>query len=450
MGIYDIVMYTFIPVGLVAVFRPEWLLYLFLIAIILTFVPHAIADFDVLEIFRFGSIHLYLQDYLMLMLMLVFLKSCFQRSKEFFSVLETPVSKAVVILFLWEVFIGFLSFSKGFTLANVLRRLSVESLMFIAILVPLVDLKKEDRKRLFRFAILMGGILILLGLLKYAVFHEVEITSSGTKRSLTGKAVPTLLFSLCYILFYRGAWRRRPLLSGLFILLIMVGITFAGHRSGWIVFLFVLSMWFLHSPDKISFAWIPMWAVAMGLMMIIGFYSLNVRAGTFYGDLFVRISDTFNAENRSTKSRVETLHMAVDVLKENPALGLGRYPLYSYSADRENLVSAFRVVLAHPSHNIIASRVINEGLAGLSMLLIFFYVIFKQFKGASAFREVEYGNFLKVFLMAFILYAMFNTTFDNVNGKILFFTTVGLLNHAISLAPQLIRERGAKGGIDDT
>lgn len=432
MQLPPLIINLFIPAGLVAIFRPLWLLYLFLIMTILPFVPNAFVAFGKsFEMFRIGSVKLYLHDYLILIMILISLKSWVQERQRFLSVLKTPLARIIIVFFLWEVFIGFLSHSKGFTVFNVLRNLSSESLMFIAVLVPLAKLSAEDREKLFRFSVYLGGLLVLFGILKYAVFHEIQMTSSGTARSLNGKAMPLLLLPLCYTLFHRDTWQKTPCLSGLFILIIALGINLTGHRSGFIVLLFVLGMRFVRSANKVTLAWIPLWSIALGLMIVIGFFNMNVRAGTFFGDVMIRISDTFNMQNKTTDERLDKWKLSLDVLKENPVLGLGRYPLYTSHIEegQRALANSLPMVMNRPAHNVFATRLIYEGLAGFSLLLIFFYVLLRQLKRAPLAQG--YGNFLRVYMLSFLLFSFFNATFDSASTRIAFFIAVGLLNEAI-------------------
>lgn len=432
MQLVPLIINLFIPAGLVAIFRPLWLLYLFLIMTILPFVPNAFAEFgETLEIFRIGSVQLYLHDYLTLIGILISLKLWIQERQRFISVLKTPVARTIIVLFLWEAFIGFLSYIKGFAVFSVLRHLSSESLMFIAVLVPLAKLSTEDRKKLFHLSLYLVGLLVLFGILKYTIFHEIQVTSSGTERSLNGKAMPLLLFPLCYLLFHSDSFKQTPWLSVLFILIIALGINLTGHRSGFIVFLFVLGMRFMRSSNKLTLAWIPLWSIALGLMIVIGFFYMNVQPGTFLGDAVIRINDTFNMENETTQERLDKWKLSMDVLKENPVLGLSRYPLYTNSIEegQRSLAASLPEVMNRAAHNVFATRLIHEGLAGLSLLLVFFYVLFRQFKRAPLAQG--YGNFLRAFMLSFILFSFFNATFDIASAKIPFFIAVGLLNEAI-------------------
>ena len=429
MELSQIIAFAFVPMGLAALYRPTILLYLFLFIPILEYVPHAIADLSQLELYKAGPITLYVNDFLILTMGIIFLKLYVRDSRRFFSVLKSPVSKAVLLFFVWEIFIGFLSYSKGFTTANVLRRLSVEALMFIAMFVPMIHMDEAARNRLLSFSIVLGILLFIFGLLKFAVFHEVELTSSDTQRSLTGNAVHILLFPLCYILFYSDYWKRHKLPSVFLVMIIALAINFAGHRSGWIAFLTVLALWYLYFPQKIRFAWVPLMGLSMAVVVVIVALSMSVRTGTVYGDFLVRIDDTFNMKNETTQLRLGTWEESVAIIKEHPLLGLGRYQLYANFLEKDNKSATeySGPILTRPPHNMIVTQTVHEGFLGLSVLLILLSVVFTQLRKIR-WQNTATHHFILVYLIAFVIFSMLNTSFNNPSGKIFFFFFLGLLN----------------------
>jgi hypothetical protein len=146
MQLSNIIALAFIPMGLIALYRPALLLYLFLTVPVLEYVPHAVVDLRSLELLKFGSISLYVWDYLIFIMAIVFLKAYFLNPRLLLSVLKSPIAKVVIFVFIWEGFIAILSYSKGFGLSNILRRLSLDSLMFIAVLIPLTDMTDIKKK----------------------------------------------------------------------------------------------------------------------------------------------------------------------------------------------------------------------------------------------------------------------------------------------------------------
>lgn len=431
MDIVKIISLIYVPLGIIGLFRPMLLLYLFISVPVLEYIPSAFGNFSNIILLKIGSINFYLYDYLVTLMAFILIKHFF-RDKHFFKkVIKNPISKITIVFFLWEIFIGFLSYSKGFELQNVLRHLAVEALVFLIILVPLtkdLDVKKE---RLFRFCLIMGVIIVVFGLLRYFVFHEIELTSSGTQRSLAGSAVIILLFPLCYVLFYDSYWRDNSLISTLYVLFVAAGINFAGHRSGWIAFLFVTAMWFLLNKNKLRLTWIPLFGISMVIMALLVFNSINPQRGTVFGDMIIRISDTFNLQNRTTEERISKWGFTIDEIDKSPFLGLGRFPIYTSQVGETNeAISAIFPEINRAPHNMLANRALHEGLLGLCILIAFFYVVFKgRFKLKP--QNQKYINFLTIFMWAFIIFAMFNGSFSDQAGKIFLFITIGLLHYEI-------------------
>jgi|GEM_PF-5489132 len=424
----NIILLAYIPLGFVCLFRPMLFLYLFLTLPAFEYVPQAIGDFSTLTLMQVGSINLYVHDYLLLLMAIFFLNQLMVRTHRFLSLLNTPLSRIVMIIFIWEIFINSLSYTKGFSLQNILRNISVVSLLFIAILIPLIDDFDQKKEKLLHFSVFMGILVILFAVLKYYILNEVELTSSDTQRTLAGNAIIILIFPLCYVLYHSRFWRNHGWLSLFFVCLIAIGIHFAGHRSGWIAFFVVTGFWFVFQEDKIQLAWVPFWSVSLVLILLMISLSLNVRSGTAFGDFFIRISDTINLENATTQERLSKWKYSFDTVSRNPFLGLGRIPVYTMHLNEENrLLAKTFSELERAPHNLFADIGVHQGLLGLGMLMIFFYVIFKQFVHVSS-ENRNYYNFFKVFLLAFFIYSMFNPIFTNQTGKIYLFTILGFIN----------------------
>ena len=419
-------------IGLIGIFRPTILIYLFFSVPVLFFVPHAIADLSMLEIFKIGSINIYLLDYLILILIVVFLKTLLYHRKEFFTILASPISIICILFFFWKLFIGILSYFKGFSLPNVLRQLSIESIIFIVILIPLKSMSEENKKKFFHFGILLGVLLVLFGFLKLSVFHEVAVTSSGTQRLLAANAIEILLLPFCYILFYDEFYNRRPLLSTILFSIFTLCFVFTGSRSGFIVFLFVLMMWFAYSKNKMTFFWFPCWSLALCAIMGGSYFYMNVRTGTMYGDFLVRIDKTLNYKDNSTDDRLEKWQFSLYVLQENPILGLGRFPVYSDSIAHENesLLKSLQTVTTRPPHNMVAAQAMHEGMLGVIILFFLFFIIFHQLRKMVIF-DLNHYHFYNIFILSSIIFFMFNTTFDDATGKVCCFTILGFLNEEI-------------------
>ncbi len=441
MTLENLILFSYIPLGFVCLSRPVLFLYLFLTIPIYEYIPAAIADFSSLKIFQFGSINIFLTDYLMLMLAVYFLINIVKKNPRFHAALKTPVSLAVIFLFLWQIFISLLSYSKGFELQNILRNLSVESLLFITILVPLIGHFYRKQKHLLYFTVLLSVLVVGFAVLKYGIFHEVEITSSATQRTLAGNAVIIFLFPLCYVLYYSRFRHTHGWLTLLYVTLIAVGIHFAGHRSGWIVFIFVIGIWFAFQQQKLQLVWVPLWSVALAVTLVMFAISVDLKSGTPVSDFFIRIADTVNIENTTTQERLSKWKYSFDTLAKKPLLGLGRFPVYTKHLDEDNLFLAqsFSELNRDP-HNLIATKAVHEGLLGLSVLAIFFFVIFKQL-GKASFEDKPFYDFLKVFIIALLIYSLFNPVVTNETGRIFLFTALGLLNarilnHAFAKDPE--------------
>ena len=331
----NIVFALLIPLGLVCLARPFLIVYLFTTLMVVQFAPSA--DFEHTPMIKIGSINIFAFDYLTIilfvLLMIIVAKNLIHKRNLFHKLIEGQISKLVFALFLWSIFIGFLSYTKGFALQNVLRHISSESLMFIAVLIPTipgVDFKKE---RFLKYSIALGLLLVGFALWKYLISHDVEITSSGTTRTLLGNSVVIFMLPICYMLFYSSTFRQYKLLSYSIIAMLTIGIILAGHRSGLITLAFVFLLYFLENDfNLLKYLWVPTSCITILLLVVLISPALQLSAGkSLLGDLVLRAGDTFNLENKTTDERLSKWGYSLEIAKQHPLLGLGRFPVHTDS-----------------------------------------------------------------------------------------------------------------------
>lgn len=429
----NIILILLIPFGMLCLIKPFFLLYLLTTIMVLGFAPSV--SYETTPIMKIGSINIFSTDYLILILFLLLMtfmaKNLIFKRRLLGKLMASQISKLVLALFIWSIFIGILSYDKGFEIQNVLRKISTEALMFIAILIPTIsdiDIKKE---RFFKYSILLGVLLVIFSLWKYFISHEVEITSSGTLRTLLGNTVVILMLPICYMLFYSRYYRQHKLLSYTIIALLTIGITLTGHRSGLITLAFIILMYFMANNFNIlNYLWIPSAGITMILLVVLIAPMLRIPPGqSFLGDVLVRTGDTFNLENKTTMERLSKWDDSLEIIKKHPLLGLGRFPVHTDSIDDDSnlkLKSSF-ADFNKATHNMFAEQLANTGLLGLAVMIIFIYGVLKQFRYISA-LDPRYANFLKVYVLSFLLFSQFNTPFTDPLGKIYLFIMLGFLN----------------------
>jgi O-antigen ligase len=419
--------------GVISIFSPILLIYLFSI-IPITQMTYSASEVElVLRLIRIGSLNLFATDYLLLILLilLVFEAIKISKIKTFSAFIAGPINKIIFIMFAWEVIIGILSYQKGLSLQNVLRQLSNEALMFISVFIPQlkdIDFKKEY---FYKYIAILGGIVIVFsGLWRYFITHEVNFTSSGTSRAISGSAVIFFIIPICYILFHRNFLYEKKFFSYTIIAFMVIGIFLAGHRSGFIVLIFIFGMWYLKSEyPKLDYMFIPLWA---GTLFVIAFFIIStthITAGkSFLGDAALRLKDTFDMENKTTVGRLDVWQYCIDMAKEKPLIGVGSFPVYSAIEGDEGQSSQMSLTgLELPPHNLFVGKLIHEGIIGMSIVMIFFYVVYKQVRIISITNKSN-GDFYMAYILGFLIFSFFNTTFTNPVGKTYLFTILGFIN----------------------
>jgi O-antigen ligase len=432
----EIVVISILVMGIISIFKPVLLVYSFAILPVLP-IAISVSEYDTeLKVMRVGSINIFAMDFLILLLLAILILFLIRASVskiQRFSCLTGPISKFIFIIFTWDIIIGILSYQNGFHLENILRHLSAEAVMFIAILIPQItdiDIKKE---RFFIFLSYLCVFLVLIGLWRYFT-HNVSLTSSGTLRAISGNSIIIFLVPICYFLFYKKYSTNHNNLFYIAILLMIIGIIIAGHRSGLLTLLFVLFIWFMSlEHHKIDFMFIPLWTGALIVCIVIILPTFKISAGeSFSGDIILRFQDTFNLENKTSKHRLDMWKYSLDFFKRKPVIGAGSFPAYlKGNTDKDsNTVPKIQTALDIPPHNLFINKILHEGLIGLTIITFFFYQLIARSKSLSIVNK-NHANFFLIYILSFLIFSFFNTTFENITGRIYFFLIVGFLNSEI-------------------
>jgi hypothetical protein len=429
----NIIFALLIPLGLICLVKPILLVYLFSTLMVLNFAPAV--DLQNNPILRIGSINIFAKDYLTiilsLLIMIIVARNLVLKRHLLQELIDSQINKLIFALFIWSIFIGFLSYGKGFELQNVLRHISTEALMFIAVIIPTIPGVEQKKERFYKYSILLGLLLVAFALWKYLISHDIEITSSGTVRTLLGNTVVIFMLPICYMLFYSKYYRQRKLFSYTIITLLTIGITLTGHRSGLVTLAFVILLYFMTSDFKIlDYLWVPTSIISIVILVVLISPMLSISPGkSLLGDMVLRAGDTFNLENKTTQERLSKWSYSYEIMSKSPLLGLGQFPVHTDSIDEEDnlkLKSSF-TDLNKATHNIFAEQLANTGLLGVSIIIIFIYVVLRQFKNIST-SDPRYTDFFKAYFWAFLVFSQFNTSFTDPLGKIFLFIMLGFLN----------------------
>ena len=424
-----------IPLGLFCLFRPSALIYLFAGISIVCFSPLIGQDSEFI-IMKLGAVNIYAYDYLVFILLMIliffFMKDAITKENIIYDVIKSPLTKLLIVMFMWSLVIAAFSLYKGFTVKNVLRNLSTESFIFIAILIPLLKPTPAAKRTFFRYAMLLGIILFFIGFIKYTMTQDIEMTSSGTPRTLLGNTVPIFMLPICYLLFSNDNWRKNNIISVIAILALSIGITFTGHRSGMMVLFMVLAIYyFSNDHNKVDYLWIPTLGIAgLLLFFLLINFSLRIPGESFITDVLTRAGDIVSFDNETTVERLAKWSFSLKILGTNPLIGLSRFPVYSgfLSGAQDNL-SHFSA-LNLPPHNIFISKLIHEGIAGLLIISIFFFMIFFWIKKLFV-MDKQYYKFLSIYFLCFIFFSMLNTSYSDPHSRVFFFIMLGFLNSGI-------------------
>ena len=434
MGLADFIAWSFIPLGIFCLYRPVLIVYLFVTYPVLQFIPTLTQKDGFFEIVRVGSVQVYLNDYLYLILFLTLLTTVIKTMVNNRSLLDatlaSPVTKIVFALFIWNLFIGFLSYSKGFKIQNVVRGISPEYSILLVILLPLLNDVEGKKHRFYSYCVFLALLLALFAVLRYYVTNQFIYTSSFTKRTLLDYTIPIFILPLCYVLFYGEAWRRRNILYWTVIFACILGVSLSAFRSGWLTLFFALGYYFLSpSFDRSRYLWIPLLSIAFCFSILFLFPILEKHLkSSIFGEAIVRIAATTQMENKTTQERLDKWAFSWEVMKSEPLLGLGRIPLGSTTVDmRTNRHLKDFSEFNRKAHNLFASKIAHEGILGLTILLLFFYFLYREI---AKLKQIDrnYAHFILCYMLSYLLLCMFNPTFNHSPCKNIYFAMIGFFN----------------------
>ena len=433
MQLIEVIKILFLILGVISLFRPIVIIYTFATFTIVSSIPTIPYEIN-LQLMEIGTVNIFVYDYLIAITFILLVKlAVFYDGKnnlKLIDLINITSVRATLLFLLWNIFIGFLSYQKGFRLQNVLRHLSYQFIITLCILIPQIIKDNKSKTKFFVYCIFIGCTLVLFAIIRYLT-HEVNITSSGTIRVLASNNNTILLFSICYLLFGSQLKQNNLIMMMCIVLFISIGIFLSGYRSGFLVLSCILAYFFIReSLYRSDYVWIPLFCIA-GIFFIIlslqiGIISIN--HSNFLSETIKRSKDTFDLQNKTTQDRLMKWEKAIKIVKINPLLGLGRYPFNHSHVDSENSAQV-RIFseLKGSEHNMFIQKLVHEGIMGICMLMLFLFFIFKDSLKAVA-ESSKDSIFLTLYLASFILYSMFNTVFDNPNGRIFFFISIGFLN----------------------
>ena len=417
-------------------FRPILILYAFFTLFVIPSFPGLSAEQRKFLLFQIGQVNVYAFDFAVATMCCLLVMMLFRHMRAHdqlvSSLFRSPLTRVILLMFSWRLFIAFLSIQKGFHLQNVLRILSGETLMFMVLVTPLIPGINEKKERFFKFTLWLGLALFSFGAIRYFVTSEVELTSSGTLRSLLGNDVVVLMFPLCYLIFYRYLRVKSNFLTISTAAVLALGTTFTGHRSAYVVLLICFcALYVLGIREKVRYLWIPAFGVtALVLALFISVaFNISQRQGLAQ-DMIIRFGDTFNLQNKTTRERLSYWQYANNVLKITPIIGLGRFPAYnpeiSHNREDPRVMVEGEGGITRAAHNFLLDTFIHEGFSGLAVLILFVLLVLKQSSDVR-FRDPAYGNWLFVYIVVFFVFSLFNTSFSTAHA-VLLYIAVGLVN----------------------
>ena len=425
----NIIMIILLIAGIISLSRPRLLLYLVATLPVMTFIEiFFLKEKDYLKLY-IGSIQLNPLDCLLIPLFLLIAYAVVTKKKRMRELYREPVTIMLIIMFFWSLIIGYLSYLDGFKIQNVLRNIATQSVMLFSILIPLIEWDDESLLKYFNYLVGITLLIITMGVISL-LNHNVVITSTGTLRVLGPEEVVVILLAICYLLFYKKFSRKNVVKMSVVLLYLLLGIALAGFRSGMVALMFILALFWIGSKlSSPKYIWAPLLAVPLFVLIVAAIPKQGLKPGqSIIGDMYLRFEDIFNMQNSTTEGRLDSWEFGLEILKEHPVIGLGRFPVYSLHLDKSSNANLIQFdELRRGAHNMFFEKIIHEGILGLIILLAFIAVVFhKAKKSLSGYPRI--AKFLAVYLAAFLLFSLFNTSFNNPVDRIFFFIPLGFLN----------------------
>lgn len=421
MSLVNIINIAIALLSMVSILKPMLILYVIPTIFIYVNLPGMTSDINSLKLIEFGSINIYATD-LIIGATICYILFCFIfKTDKFKEAITTPISIAILVVLIWDIIIGYIYYHYNIPIKNILRIFSGKLLMLLPILIPLINRFDERKEKLIRYIFIVSMVMVFVGIWRF-LLGEIQITSSGTPRSLRGFDVFIFLFGTLYIVFYKKEILNSKNIAYLALFLLFIGIHLAGHRSGYIVFFLGLaaSDMILKSPlAKLSVFFI---VVSAFFAISSGFLLSSTKAGdSLMGDFLVRFKDTYNVENTTTQDRLDMWTDAIEISKKSPLFG--KITVYKYRAQMNESEDHF----VEAPHNVFIDKIINEGYLGLIVLIGLIITIVWQ---ANQIRDQDndYIMFLMAFFILCIVFSFFNQTYVRRIPRGILFLGIGLIN----------------------
>lgn len=408
--------------------RPHRLVLAGLASLVFLHAPPINAQYATLA-FTFGTINLYLMDFLLLAFVAGGTKVVFSSSRNLSGSISGVTWTAVIIFLTWHFLRAVFQITGGETETQlVLRLFAIRCFAILVILVPFFlrfSFRIKERK-LIAIALFVIGLLPIFGFANYLVSPEgLMLTSSGTRRYLIGTANIFLGLGLIIVLAgQRAKWYPTPTVW-LYALWMIIGMALTQHRSAFVaVFaVFFIDTIFCAKTKQKLLRIVGLFSIAL-LALIVG-PSGTPESDSLLGETLTRMSDTFNPDNSTTAGRLDKWDERLETIKENPWTGVG--------FGRESVEDRSRSLVdrqaGHEAHNFVISILTYEGIIGLIInLMLMCFVAWQAWillvNSKSSGLEIPF-----LFLSYFIVYSLFNTTYFSPITAPVYFCALGVTTY---------------------
>jgi O-antigen ligase len=279
--------------------------------------------------------------------------------------------------------------------------------------------KSAEKKELALRAYLGSAVLLSLWAVYQALVGDYitpDLRASGPFESANYLALyvgPACAASFIYL------WRSISKENGLIRYMALFAVLFLGlvfsHSYGALIGVFVALVFFIFYG--LNRKWqIVFLAVILGIFG--GFVALQTGTEKF--------SKLFEFTERSSSAvRLEVWEVSLNLIKENPVLGIGLgqfEPQYQLNAAEILGHAPFEWVMLHP-HNLYLAFYLNAGLLGLIAFSGLLFLAFRSFRKSSNKMKV----FGMVMLITILVHGFFDVPFWKNDLALIFWLTLGML-----------------------
>lgn len=309
-----------------------------------------------------------------------------------------PVNKLEKWLYLW-LLSYFFSIGNLISVSDWIITVLGQIVLILIYKGIIIQCSTKDKLKYFEHILIIGfSIIVMIGILQFALYYALGITWGISHQKTVGLARPRsltlepdwyglicMILSIYMVIHY--AANKRVFKSNRTDIVIMVssliGLIISMARATWLGFAFAMLVFLVCKIDKktkkriLKIAYVALASIVVALILI------GVASPQLFINIFNRINifQSAKTDGGATATRISSIEIMLHFFKLHPITGNGVGGMNAISTDSELLASLgyfYEINAGRGNANIIITNLFDVGIIGTLFLLLFFIEFFKM------------------------------------------------------------------------